>query len=64
MKEIVNIVNIELKSDGSFRKRVGWRTFEGMIYQLKLINKRYLKNKWGPGDYTVRLPLPMRKGKK
>jgi hypothetical protein len=37
-------------------KRKGWKTFKGMVYQLKLYNKQCKKLNI-VADYTVRLPL-------
>lgn len=58
----MNSLNIDIQTDGSMRKRKGWKTFEGMVYQLRLINERYNKQGWS-GDFTIRLPLPTKKGK-
>ena len=49
-------LNIDIKTNGEIQKRVGWKSFKGMVYQLKLINKRY-KKMGVSGDFTVRLPL-------
>jgi len=38
-------------------KKIGYKTFKGMVYQFKLINKRLLKNKRGSLDFTIRLPI-------
>lgn len=49
-------LNVDIKTNGKIQKRKGWKTFKGMVYQLKLINKRY-KKMGTSGDFTVRLPL-------
>jgi len=52
----MSLLNIDVTIGGEIKKRKGWKTFQGMIYQLKLINKRY--GKLGiTGDFTIRLPL-------
>ena len=49
-------MNIDLTKEGSIVKRKGWKTFKGMVHQLRLINKRYKKFNFS-GDIIVRLPL-------
>ena len=57
LKEKTSARNIEITSDGSLKRRVDWKTFKGMVYQLKLINNRLLKQKHGSLDFTIRLPI-------
>jgi len=56
-EERIETLNINFLKSGAVIKRKGWKTFEGMVYQLKLINKRLLKQGQGELDFTVRLPL-------
>lgn len=60
--ELAQSLNVDL-SGSQTTKRKGWKTFEGMVYQLGLINSRYLKRGIS-GDFTVRLPLKTRRKKR
>lgn len=37
-------------------KRIGWKTFKGMIYRLRLINARY-KKLGVKGKFVIELPI-------
>ena len=50
------IKNIDINKKGNISVRKRWITFKGMVYRLKLINKRFKKFDLS-GDFTVRLPL-------
>jgi len=50
------MLNIDITSKGEINKRKDWKSFKGMVYQLRLINKRYTKMGI-QGDFTIRLPL-------
>lgn len=52
----MQFLNIDINKNGSIKKRKSWKSFKGMIYQLKLINKRYEKFNI-VGDFTIRLPI-------
>ncbi len=51
-----HLLNINWNKDGEFIKRKGWKSFRGMVYQLKLLNKSY-KKMGMQGEFTVKLPL-------
>jgi hypothetical protein len=51
-----SILNLYPDSKGHIARLIGYKSFAGMIYQLKRINKRCIKNNWSL-DFTIRLPL-------
>lgn len=48
--------NIDFNMQGCVVKVKGWKTFNGMVRQLKTINNKY-KKLGVVGDFTIRLPL-------
>ena len=50
-------LNVEITNKGEIVKRKGYNTFGEMVDVLWNINKRMKKNKTGPIQYTVTLPL-------
>jgi len=59
--EKVNVLNLyldnsKLYSKGDISKRIGYKSFRGMVYQFKRINKKCIENNWS-GDFIIRLPL-------
>jgi hypothetical protein len=51
-----NLLNVEIKTDGTLRARRGYKTFSGLVWQLWMMNRRYQKLNV-VADYTIRLPL-------
>lgn len=51
-----DILNLYPDNKGHITKLIGYKSFAGMVYQLKRINKRCIKNNWS-SDFTIRLPL-------
>ncbi len=54
-----SILNLYPDSKGHIARLIGYKSFAGMVYQLKRINKRCIKNNWS-SDFTIRLPLKWR----
>jgi len=59
MKEETIVENIIIKPDFTM-KRIGYKTFKGMVYQLKLMNNRLLKQGYGKLDFKIRLPIKLK----
>lgn len=52
----VTMENITFNQDGHIVKRHGWKSFRGMIKELRRLNKSLTKMGI-VADYTIRLPL-------
>ena len=51
------LLNVEARTDGTIRPRKGFKTFNGFVYQMWILNRRY-KKMGIRGSFTVTLPLP------
>ena len=54
--ESADILNLYPDSRGHIAKIRGYKSFRGMVYQFKRINKQCIKNNWS-ADFTIRLPI-------
>jgi hypothetical protein len=55
--EDIIINNVVFNYKNSLIKRKDWKSFKGMVKELKRLNKQYKKLNC-IGDFTIRLPLP------